>query len=373
MSLVRGKTIAIFIRSLHGGGGAQRAMVRFATGLHARGYSVTVLTLRSGDAYALELHPEIPVVKLAGGRLAYAVPAIVKWLVRNRTETLFSTEPACNLMAILAGKLSRTGTRVVIREGLFPSVAKKESPYKATRIAYYFAPLLYRFADAVIAIATDMAADLIKVARLKPDKVITISVNPVVTTRMLESAGQAAHHPWLSDGGPPVILAVGRLEKQKDYLTLIKAFDVLRQSLECRLLIIGEGNERSTLEKEAALCRYSLDIALPGFMPEPFAAMAACNIFVLSSRYEGLPNVLIEAIACGAPCVSTDCPSGPADILAAGLYGPLVPVGDVDKLANAIQMVLANPPLRSVMMERGKQYTVDRSLDLYLPVLFQTK
>jgi glycosyltransferase involved in cell wall biosynthesis len=298
------------------------------------------------------------------------VPALAAWLRRNRPDTLFATEPACNVSAILAARLARSGTRVVIREGLYPSVAKKESPYKATRIAYYLAPYVYRYADAIVAIATDMAADLVKVAKIRPDQVTTIAVNPVVTQSLLAAARAEAGHVWLKDGGSPVILGVGRLEKQKDYLTLVRAFVLVRKKRECRLLILGEGSERGALEIEIARTGCAYDIALPGFLARPFAAMAACDLFVLSSRYEGLPNVLIEAIACGAPSVSTDCPSGPADILDHGRFGPLVPVGDEAALAHAILRVLDFPPARSEMAARGAEYTVERSLDQYLPVLF---
>lgn len=369
--MIEHSSIVVFIRSLQaGGGGAQRAMVRFASGLARRGHAVTVATLRNGDAYDAELDASIQRVVLAGGRLAKAVPAMAAFLRRSRPDTLFTTEPASNVICILARIVACVPTRVVIREGLFPSVARRDSPHRATRLAYAAAPFVYRFADEIVAIASDMAADLAKTAKISPDRITTIAVNPVITPELLAAAELPPTHPWLSDGGTPVILGVGRLSKQKDFATLIRAFARLRAERPCRLLIIGEGSERQPLEALAAASSHANDIALPGFLREPFAAMRACDLFVLSSRYEGLPNVLIEAIACRAAVVATDCPSGPNDILNGGALAPLVPVGDHNAMAAAIAQVLDNPPDRKALYARAMDFTVDRSLDRYLPLLF---
>lgn len=363
-------TIAIFIRSLKGGGGAQRAMVRFATGLARRGYDTTVVTLHDGAAFDAEIDSKVKRVVLKGGRLAGAVPALAKYLRQTRPATLFTTEPASNVVCILAERLARSGARVVIREGLFPSVAKVESPHRATRWAYRVAPFVYRRADAIIAIASDMAADLAATAKVPASKITTIAVNPVVTSDLLESAARTPEHPWLNEDGPPVVLGVGRFSKQKDFATLLRAFMQVREQRPCRLLLLGEGPERPALEAVAAASPFAVDIAMPGFVREPFAAMRTCSVFVLSSRYEGLPNVLIEAIASGAAVVSTDCPSGPRDVLGGGQFGPLVPVGDVDAMAAAIRQVLDTPVDRAALIARGSDFSVEKSLDRYLPVLF---
>jgi glycosyltransferase involved in cell wall biosynthesis len=364
--------IVIFIRSLReGGGGAQRAMVRFANGLQRRGYVVTIAFLLDGKAYDAELDPAIRRVTLGGGRLGLAVPALAAFLRRERPDTLFTTEPASNVICVLAKLLSRVPARVVIREGLYPSIARRVSPYRATRMAYALSPFVYRFANDIIAIASDMASDLARTARVPRERITTITVNPVVTPELLAAAEQSAPHPWLQDGGPSVILGVGRLTGQKDFANLIAAFAAVRSRRRCRLLIIGEGGERAKLEALARETGYEEDIALPGFLREPFGAMRACDVFVLSSRYEGLPNVLIEALACRAAVVATDCPSGPRDVLLGGELAPLVPVGDADALAHAIDRVLDNPPDREILFARAMDFTVERSLDCYLPVLFR--
>jgi len=173
----------------------------------------------------------------------------------------------------------------------------------------------------------------------------------VVRAEVWEKAQAPLDHPWFRPGQPPLLLAVGRLQMQKDYPTLIRAFAQVRQSRRARLLILGEGKERLMLEALIKKLGLEEDVSLPGFVMNPYAYMARASLFVLSSRWEGLPTVLIEALCCGTPVVSTDCPSGPREILRDGQYGQLVPVAQADALAKAIETTLAdkapNPPSES--------------------------
>lgn len=362
--------IALFVRSV-GGGGAQRVMVRYANGLVDRGFVVELLALRDNGVFRGELDPRVQVRLLGPSRLALAAPAIARYLREGGAEVLMTTEPACNVVVLLAKKMARSATRVVIREGLFPSVARARDPHLATRLAYWLSPWIYPEADGVVAIATDMAGDLAAVARLPPERITTIPVNPVVTPGLLAAAAQTPDHPWLQPeaGRTPVLLGVGRLEPQKGFDVLIAAFEKVRATRPCRLVIYGEGPKRGELAAQAARSAYSQDIDLPGFTASPYAAMAACDLFVLSSRYEGLPNALMEALACGAPVVSADCMSGPRDVLDGGAYGVLVPVEDAGAMAAAILRQLDTTHDRDRQRRRGLEYTLERSIDRYLPVL----
>jgi glycosyltransferase involved in cell wall biosynthesis len=169
----------------------------------------------------------------------------------------------------------------------------------------------------------------------------------------------------------PVILAVGRLHRQKDFPTLIGAFARLRAERPARLVILGEGKLRPALEKVARRLGVGGDVDLPGYRDNPFAWMARAAVFALSSTFEGTANVLIEAMACGCPVVSTDCPHGPREVLDNGRYGPLVPVGDSAALAHAIAAVLDNPPDREVLRSRAALYDRDTNIDRYLQVLLE--
>ena len=361
------KKVAFFIRSMQGGG-AQRAMVRLAGGFAEAGYAVEVLTLEPEGSFRSELSPAVTLTPLGSKRIFGAIPALAHYMRRSSPDVMMVTEPACNIAVIVAKLLSGGTTRVLIREGLFPSVAVRESPHKATRLAYKFAPYLYRHADVIVAVAGDMAADLARFARLDRDRVTTIAVNPVVTPALKEAAAIKPDHPWFDDD-IPVIVGVGRLDRQKDFLTLLKAFERVRQVRSCRLLIVGEGPLRGALETAQAASAYSSDIDMPGFVAKPFSYMSHADVFVLSSRYEGLPNALIEALACGAPVVSTDCPSGPREILDNGRFGRLTPVGDDAAMAQAVLATLDQPVDRTVSKARGLDFSIGNSTALYIQAL----
>ncbi len=192
--------------------------------------------------------------------------------------------------------------------------------------------------------------------------------NPIVEARMLGLAAQTPRHPWLVRPDAPVILAAGRLTPQKGFDTLLHAFALARRERRLRLLILGEGEQRASLQSLADTLGIAGDVALPGFDANPFASMRAASLFVLSSRYEGLPGTLIQAMACGTRVVATDCPSGPREILEAGRWGRLVPVGDPAALAAAIGAAL-DDPAPPEGRARATCYTVDAAVDGYARVL----
>jgi glycosyltransferase involved in cell wall biosynthesis len=181
---------------------------------------------------------------------------------------------------------------------------------------------------------------------------------------MLTKAREPVEHPWLG-GGVPLVLAVGRLHPQKDFPTLLRAFRIVRDARPARLVILGEGGERPTLEAEVARLNLGDDVALPGFVANPWAWLAKADLFALSSVWEGLPTVVIESLAVGTPVVATDCPHGPLEILDGGRFGKLVPVGDAAALGGAILAALAEPRRSAELAERGAEYSVPRSADAY--------
>jgi glycosyltransferase involved in cell wall biosynthesis len=193
--------------------------------------------------------------------------------------------------------------------------------------------------------------------------------NPVVTPGLLAQATARLDHPWFAPGQPPVILSAGRLTRQKDHETLVRGFALLRERTPARLIILGEGEERGNLERLTGQLSLRADVQLPGFTLNPFAYMARARLFVLSSRWEGFGNVLAEAMACGAPVVSTDCPSGPAEILQNGVFGRLSPVGDAPALASAMLEALTLPPDPDLLKTRALQFAPDHAVQQYLDAL----
>jgi glycosyltransferase involved in cell wall biosynthesis len=206
--------------------------------------------------------------------------------------------------------------------------------------------------------------DLIEVTGIAEEKVRTI-YNPVVTENLKEKAREPVGHAWFQDDAPPIVLGAGRLEEQKDFETLIRAFSRVRRDTEARLVILGKGSLKHSLKRLAGSLGVGDDVWLPGFVDNPFKFMARSSVFALSSRFEGLPGVLIQAMATGCPVVSTDCPSGPREILKDGKYGPLVPVGDVEALADGIRNVLGNPPETETMKERANAFSEVKAIKKY--------
>jgi glycosyltransferase involved in cell wall biosynthesis len=220
-------------------------------------------------------------------------------------------------------------------------------------------------ADGIIAVSQGVAADIKHQFGIPTEKIAVIP-NPTVTPEIHRLAALPVEHPWLKQKRLPVILSVGRFSKAKDYPTLIRAFAMLRKQLPCKLILLGEGRKREKLLGLAASLNVSEDIDLPGFDPNPYAYLRQADLFVLSSQREGSPNALIEALAVGIPVVSTDCNSGPSEILRNGKYGPLVTVGDAQSLAHAMGQTLTDPPSRDFLRQAVAPYQYDLSACRYL-------
>jgi glycosyltransferase involved in cell wall biosynthesis len=236
------------------------------------------------------------------------------------------------------------------------------------RIWYLRMRMLYPSADAVVAVSNGVAQDLKKNAGLSPS-LLRVIPNPVITPELISKAQEPLDHPWFKEGAEPVLLGVGRLTRQKDFPTLLRAFALVRKNRSCHLMILGEGRNRAALKTISAGLGIRDDVAMPGFMENPYPYMNKAALFVLSSRWEGSPNVLTEALALGTPVVSTDCPSGPKEILDHGRFGPLVPMGEPDAMAHAILTTLDAPLEKSLLKSAVRAYTVEESSRKYLKVL----
>jgi glycosyltransferase involved in cell wall biosynthesis len=305
-----------------------------------------------------------------GSTLRTLLP-LTRLLRRLRPDAVLSTLVESNFLAIAAARLAQTEARVVIREANTLSQALLRNPRRIKRLTGRLIPYIYPKADAIVASSQGMQHDLTANFRIPPHKIRRIP-NPLPLAWTRQHAQAPVQHPWFAAGQPPVVLSVGRLERAKDFATLIRAFAKVQAQREARLLILGEGSMRPQLETLVRQLGLSECVALPGFDPNPFRYMARAKVFVMSSVYEGFPNVLVQALACGCPVVSTDCPSGPSEILNGGAYGHLVPVGDADALAASILKVLQGearyPP--ADWMEQFDESVVCRA---YMEVLFGAK
>jgi glycosyltransferase involved in cell wall biosynthesis len=294
---------------------------------------------------------------------------LANYLRKNRPHALLAILPDPNIIALKAKQFANISFCLIINEQTIPSIDLQFNPRR--QFIEQRMRILYPKADRIVAVSQGVADDLISLLNLPHEKV-TVIYNPVVTPELFEQAKQPANHPWFEQNRLPVILAVGRLTKAKDYPTLFRAFSLVRQIRPAKLLILGEGEERANLERLAIELGIQNDVSMPGFVDNPFAFMAKASVFVLSSAWEGLPTVLIEALACGCPVVATDCRSGPREILGNGRYGRLVPVGDHEALAKAILETLDNPDFpatKEERIQRALEFSLDAAVEKYLQVL----
>jgi glycosyltransferase involved in cell wall biosynthesis len=330
--------VTLFITNLEGGG-AERVMVTLANQFARQGHQVDFLLMHKTGVYLKEVAREVNVIDMQRRRTRQSLKPLMHYLREACPDGILSSLPYPNMLNIIAARLVRTQATVVVREANTPSLRTRWADQLKDRVFERLVKYLYRYADWVVAVSRGVQRDLLQYTRVLPERVALI-YNPTYTHRLLELREQPVEHPWFAPGEPPVVLGVGRFYLQKDFATLIRAFAKVRASRPARLVILGDGPLRAELEALSQQLGIAEHVSMPGFVENPFAYMRRAAVFVLPSRFEGLPNVLIQAMACGCPVVSTNCPSGVEDVLDNGRYGHLVPVGDVEAMARAILRVL---------------------------------
>jgi glycosyltransferase involved in cell wall biosynthesis len=360
-------TLIAFFLSHLAGGGAERVAVNLATSLLNRGYAVDMVLVRAEGPLLGEVPPGVRVVDLHRKRTLTSLPALVRYMRREKPCVLMSILDHTNLIAIWSKLLARTDTKVVIDNQIHLSTLIRHTPKIQEKIYPYLIRLFERNAAAVVSVSQGAADDLSHLAGIRRER-ITVIYNPVVYPEMDKLKDRPLDHPWFAPGQPPVVLGGGRLTLQKDFPTLLRAFSLVRQERPARLVILGEGELRQELSALALELHIDADFDLPGFV-NPYAYMARSGVFVLSSAWEGFGNVLVEAMACGTQVVSTDCPSGPSEILEGGKFGRLTPVGDPDALARAIQDALDHPLPASFLRARAAIFSVEAAAEKYLQVI----
>ncbi|WP_019832315.1 glycosyltransferase [Sphingomonas sp. PR090111-T3T-6A] len=273
-----------------------------------------------------------------------------------------------NLYAVVVRWISGLRFHLMLTEHCFPTVDRAApKPWQSRYWFFPLAHLLYPFADTRVAVSRGTANDLARVIDIEPGSIDCI-YNPIVNDTLFALARQEVDHPWFADHDVPIVIAVGRLEPQKNFSLLIRAFAKVRQTQRCRLVILGDGSERQMLAGLVRSLGIDEDVSMPGFLPNPHAYVARSALLVMSSDFESLSNVVIEAMAVGTPVIATDCPSGPSEALNNGRYGTLVPVGDVERLSAAILKGLRQQP-QPVEPDWLDQFTTRYSADRYLALM----
>ena len=403
--------IAFVITNLEGGG-AEYTVLKTADGLIDLGHRVDIVLLRPGIRYHREIPAAARLVLSEGASNALGaeeesrIPAAVcRWHVERAEkkivrdagrllqafnwhplslpnagmykDTLLVADyvrkeiPDCVLPNLPKAKVATLLAKSLL--GSFPVVipvvhSMLENRRLRHRVRYR---TLMTHSDHIVAVSEGVRHSVSAKTGVPKERITTI-YNPVVTPKLAVLSRQVPDHPWLAGSGPPVILSAGRFARVKDFPTLILAFHKLSLATPARLILLGDGSERKLLT--ALVRRLDLEdrVSMPGWVDNPYAFMARASLFATSSRMEGLQNVLIEALACGCPCVSTDCPSGPAEILEGGRIGRLVPVGDIEALAEAMRLTLEDPPPRTLLLKRAEYFSAENSVAKYERLITET-
>lgn len=322
-------------------GGAERITLTLARSLVQRGHTVDLVVGNADGPLRAEVPDGVPLVDLGVRHLRAGVPALTRYLRRSRPAALLPTIGHADLLALLAARLADTGTVVIPRISNTLSQAGRGESLRV-RATRSLTRRLYTQTPVLVACSQGMARDLIDHVGVAPDQVRVLP-NASVQPGLRRLASEPVDHPWLLDDRVPTLLTVGSLIPQKNHRLLLEALARVRAVRTVRCIVLGEGPLRGALEQAAVDLGCAEHVDFAGADPNPFRAMARCDAFVLSSDWEGLPGVLIEALALQTNIVATDCPSGPREILDGGRHGRLVPPGDPEALARAIMAALDCP------------------------------
>jgi len=359
--------IAIFLAT-SGHSGVDRIMRHLIPEIARRGYRVDLLQVRGHGPYLDALPQNVTRIDLAHRHTYSCLPALVRYLRRQRPLLLLSDKDRVNRTALLARWLSGTGTPLIFRLGTTVSINLASRSRFDRWLQRTSMGRLYRFSQRVLVPSRGVADDLSAYTGLPPEK-IRVVPSPGIPDDLFNQTLPLPDHSWFRERERPVILSAGELGARKDFATLLRAFALLRARRPCRLVIIGRGKQREQLLELAGTLGIREDVDLPGFVENPYPYMAHADLFAFSSRWEGLGLVLVEALALGTPVVATDCPSGPAEILQQGRFGRLVAVGDAAALARAMETTLDEAKPREFLQQAASPYTVSAATDAYLSAM----
>lgn len=359
--------IAFFLPTLEGGG-AERNVVNLLNNLDREKYDLSLVLGKRQGVFLNKIPRYVSLVDF-GLKSSYSLGLflkLIRYFQKENNDLFVSAFPRFNIINLLAKIFSRSKIKIIITEhttlSFLPFTARLLSHRLFARFPFpYLIKSIYPQADAIICVSRGIASDLSKIIHC-PEK-IKVIYNPITEGRIKELAKEPVNHPWFINSRVPIILAVGRLAKTKDYPSLLRAFKMVLAEKPARLVILGEGSEKNKLEKLARKLGLSKNITFLGFQQNIYKYIKRASIFVLSSFQEGFGNVIVEAMACGTPVVSTDCPSGPREIIRHGENGFLVPVADEEILASTILKVLDNSDLSQKFSKEGRKRAEDFSIE----------
>jgi len=350
----------MIVRPTLGTGGADRVTLTLLQHLDRKLFTPSLVLIRRRGELLAEIPADVEVVSLDAGGIFSAARPLRRLIRERRPDIVFSTSSGTNITAALA--TPRPGPRLVLseRSGLI-----REHRWFKKFVLFAAKRLLYRRAACVTAVSQGVADDLATRLHLAKER-IAVVYNPIITTDLEELSAAPVEEPWF-EGDSPIFLAAGRLTEVKGFDLLLSALAIARQKHDCRLIILGKGPLRDALEGQARGLGIDQAVKLPGFVANPYAYMSRSAAFVLSSHFEGLPGVLIQAMACGTPVIATRCPFGPDEIVTPGLDGMLVPPADATRLAEALGTLLVDDEGRRALGRAARESARRFSLEKIMP------
>ena len=358
----------LFVLDNLSGGGAQRVAVNLANELAARGHLVRMVLFADKGELRRFLSPTIEMFNLGGQRARGSLWPLKRLIASLRPSAVLSFLPHVNILSILATRLARSGSRIVVTEHNRPDPVLMAMMEQGFVRSHRLARVFYRFASAVVCCSPGVRDAWVRNGHV-PQRLLHAILNPIVTDELEDASARPPSHPWADDPSIPLIVSAGRLAREKDLPTLLRAFARLRQIRPARLVVLGEGGCRPELEALVAQLGLGADVALPGFCDNPYAMFRRASLFALSSVSEGFSNVVVEALACGTPVVMTACLTPQDQALLGNWVQATVPVGDDAALALALAGTLDTPVEPAVLKARVRGLSVAVAADAYEVVL----
>lgn len=364
--------ISIVLHDLRGGG-AEKMMVRLANQLAENGDSVEMILLTAGGVNKPFLRKSVTLVELNSTRTLSAFSPLRKHLKASQPDGILAALTHVNVITSVVCASLGWLSRLSVSERNTFSLDRKVNNGLVMKATYAIAPFIYRFIpNPVIAVSKGVADDLVACSVVRQKDVCSAS-NPVITNETLEAAKQQAKHPWLTNKTGKTVVAVGRLSDQKGFDMLIDAFATVLKEVDARLVIFGEGELRDELQRKIEQHNISQSVDLAGYTDNPIAEIKQADLFVLSSRFEGSPNVLVEAMSVGCKVAAFDCPSGPMETLDGGNVAPLIEYKNVSALAQTIQAELATDNSlenRNRIIGAVERFSAENSANEYRQLIF---
>ncbi len=361
------KKVAFFLHELNAGG-AQSVLVTLANAMAEEGVDVDFVLVRMKGCYLPMVSDKVTIIDLSVSKTIFAIPNLIRYAVCNKPDILVSALPHNNIIAIISiGLLKLFGNkiRLAITEHSIPSEAAKLAKDFSLKASLYLQSIFYPFADKIIAVSCAAATDLR--SKLSSSKVEVIH-NPIFDKKLLNASKEKVFHKWFEKNGSKLIVCVGRLHESKDYPTLFKALQKALCTENINLIVIGEGPEKASLEQLCTTLDIQNNVEFIGYKENPYPYMRQASLLVSSSQTESFGNVIVEAMAFGTPVVAT-ATEGAKEIILNNKYGILVPISDVDALANAMVRMLEHPTDKKILLQRAKEFSVKKAVEHYRSIL----